>query len=63
MTLNETEGFTRLLRAKQMELSRSPHYGDEIIIEKASDALDAVQLMRERELACARCCRANRRQR
>jgi hypothetical protein len=28
-----------------------------------SDALDAVQLMRERELACARCCRANRRQR
>src|ERR1700728_3938334 len=51
MTLTETEGVTRLLRAKQMELSRSPYSRDEIIIEKASDALDAVQLMRERELA------------
>ena len=51
MTLTETEKLTRLLRTKQMELSRSLHKRDEIVIEKASDALDEVQLMGERELA------------
>jgi len=51
MTLTETETLTRLLRTKQMELSRSLHKRDEIVIEKASDALDEVQLMGERELA------------
>ena len=51
MTLTETEKLTRLLRTKQMELSRSLHKRDEIVIEKASDAFDEVQLMGERELA------------
>ena len=51
MTLTETERLTRLLQTKQMELSRSLHKRDEIVIEKASDALDEVQLMGERELA------------
>lgn len=51
MTLADTKGFTNLLRAKEAELSGSPHWRDEIIIEKASEALDAVQLMRERDLA------------
>jgi len=51
MTSTETERLTSLLRAKQTELSRSLHYRDEIVIEKASDALDEVQLMEERELA------------
>ena len=51
MTSTETERFTILLRAKQAELSRSLRKRDEIVIEKASDALDEVQLMEERELA------------
>ena len=51
MTLTETERLTSLLRTRQMELSRSLHKRDEIVIEKASDALDEVQLMGERELA------------
>jgi DnaK suppressor protein len=51
MTLAETERLTSLLRAKQTELSRSLRNRDEIAIEKASDALDEVQLKEERELA------------
>ena len=51
MTLTETEKLTHVLRTKQTELSRSLHKRDEIVIEKASDALDEVQLMGERELA------------
>ena len=51
MTLTNTERLTSLLRAKQTELSRSLRHRDEIVIEKASDALDEVQLMEERELA------------
>jgi DnaK suppressor protein len=51
ITLTETERLTSLLRAKQTELSRSLHHRDEIVIEKASDALDEVQLKEERELA------------
>jgi DnaK suppressor protein len=51
MTSTETERLTSLLRAKQTELSRSLRHRDEIVIEKASDALDEVQLMEERELA------------
>jgi DnaK suppressor protein len=51
MNLVETERLTSLLRAKQTELSRSLRHRDEIVIEKASDALDEVQLMEERELA------------
>jgi hypothetical protein len=44
MTITETERFTSLLRTKQAELSYSLHHRDEIVIEKASDALDDVQL-------------------
>jgi DnaK suppressor protein len=51
MTLNETKRFTSVLRAKEAELTRSLRCRDEILIEKASDTLDEVQLMRERELA------------
>jgi DnaK suppressor protein len=50
MTLAETERFTSLLRTKELELTRSLCHRDEIIIEKASDTLDEVQLKREREL-------------
>src|SRR5580658_1980158 len=51
MTSTETERLTSLLLAKQTELSRSIRNRDEIVIEKASDALDEVQLKEERELA------------
>ena len=51
MTLAETERLTSLLRTKETELSHSLRNRDEIVIEKASDALDEVQLMGERELA------------
>src|ERR1700678_2841855 len=51
MTLDETERLTSLLRIKETELSHSLRNRDEIVIEKASDALDEVQLMGERELA------------
>jgi DnaK suppressor protein len=51
MTLTEIERLASLLRAKQTELSRSLRHRDEIVIEKASDALDEVQLKEERELA------------
>jgi DnaK suppressor protein len=51
MTSTEAERLTSLLRAKQKELSRSIRNRDEIVIEKASDALDEVQLKEERELA------------
>jgi DnaK suppressor protein len=51
MALDETKRFTKVLRTKEAELSRSLRYRDEIVIEKASDTLDEVQLMRERELA------------
>jgi DnaK suppressor protein len=51
MTPAETEEFTRLLRAKETELSRSLYYLDEIVIEKVADTLDEVQQMGDRELA------------
>ena len=51
MTSTETERLTGLLLAKQTELSRSLRNRDEIVYEKASDALDEVQLKEERELA------------
>jgi len=47
----EIERFTTILLSKQAELSGSIRTRDEIIIEKAADALDAVQQMSERELA------------
>ena len=51
MTLAGTNRFANLLLAKQTELSGSLRKRDEIVIEKVSDTLDAVQLMGERELA------------
>jgi DnaK suppressor protein len=51
MTRTETEKFTELLRMKQAEITGSLRGRDEIVIEKASDMIDEVQLMGERELA------------
>ena len=51
MTPAETEKLTALLRTKQTDLSRLFRNRGEIVIERASDALDEVQLMGERELA------------
>ena len=39
------------MTSTETELSRSLRNRDEIVVEKASDALDEVQLMEERELA------------
>jgi len=47
----DNERFKSLLLAKQTEVSGSLCNRDEIVIEKASDDLDQVQLMGERELA------------
>ena len=51
MTPADTERFTGILQAKHEELSGSLRKRDEIVIEKASDTIDEVQLMSERELA------------
>ena len=51
MTKVELEKFKKILEAKQAELSGSLRNRDEIVIEKASDAIDEVQLAGERELA------------
>jgi DnaK suppressor protein len=51
MTRVETERLASLLRIKQKEVSGALRNRDEIVVEKASDALDEVQLMGERELA------------
>lgn len=51
MTPSETDRLAITLREKQVELSRSLHNRDEIVIEKSSDAIDEVQSMEERELA------------
>lgn len=51
MTLADNERLMGMLRTKQAELLRSLSNRDEIVIEKASDSLDEVQLMGERELA------------
>jgi len=51
MTKDVTQRLESLLRAKQMEISAALRNRDEIVIEKASDDLDRVQLMGERELA------------
>jgi DnaK suppressor protein len=51
MTKDETGRFESLLRAKRIEVSAALRNRDEIVVEKASDDLDQVQLMSERELA------------
>jgi DnaK suppressor protein len=51
MTLAETARSRKVLETKLAELSGSLRNRDEIVIEKAPDALDEVQLMGEREIA------------
>jgi DnaK suppressor protein len=51
MTKVDLEKFKKTLETKQAELSGSLRNRDEIVIEKAPDALDEVQLAGERELA------------
>lgn len=47
----ELEKYKNILETKKAELSGSLRNRDEIVIEKAPDALDEVQLAGERELA------------
>jgi DnaK suppressor protein len=51
MTKTDLDKFRNTLETKQSELSGSLRNRDEIVIEKAPDALDEVQLAGERELA------------
>jgi len=51
MTKGDLEKFRKTLETKQSELTGSLRNRDEIVIEKAPDALDEVQLAGERELA------------
>jgi DnaK suppressor protein len=51
MTPVETERLTTALRNKHAELCRSLRNRDEIVIEKAPDAIEEVQSMEDRELA------------
>ena len=51
MTKAELEKYKAILEAKQAELTGALRNRDEIVIEKAPDALDEVQLAGERELA------------
>jgi DnaK suppressor protein len=51
MTKAELDKYKSVLEAKQAELTGSLRNRDEIVIEKAPDALDEVQLAGERELA------------
>jgi DnaK suppressor protein len=51
MTKDETQRLANLLWAKQMEVSGALRNRNEIVMEKAPDALDQVQLVGERELA------------
>jgi DnaK suppressor protein len=51
MTKTDLDKFRNVLEVKRAELSGSLRNRDEIVIEKAPDALDEVQLAGERELA------------
>src|SRR6202050_5180169 len=51
MTKVELEKYKSILEAKQAELTGALRNRDEIVIEKAPDALDEVQMASERELA------------
>jgi DnaK suppressor protein len=51
MTKADLQKYKAILEAKQAELTGSLRNRDEIVIEKAPDALDEVQLAGERELA------------
>ncbi len=51
MTKVELDKYKKILEAKQAELTGVLRNRDEIVIEKAPDAIDEVQLAGERELA------------
>lgn len=51
MTTTELDHYRQTLEAKQRELSGVLRNRDEIVIEKAPDPIDSVQLTGERELA------------
>jgi DnaK suppressor protein len=51
MNKTELEKYKKILEAKQADLARGLRNRDDIVIEKAPDALDEVQLAGERELA------------
>lgn len=51
MTKGELEKYRAVLEAKRAEIAASLRNRDDIAIEKASDAIDEVQLAGERELA------------
>lgn len=51
MTRAELNHFKNILEAKQAGLTRSIRNRDEIVIEKAPDALDELQLAGERDAA------------
>ena len=51
MTKIELEKYKEILEVKQAELTGSLRNRDEIVIEKAPDAIDEVQLAGERDLA------------
>src|SRR5215831_1136646 len=51
MTKTELDKYKKILEAKQAELAKGLRNREDIVIEKAPDALDEVQLAGERELA------------
>ena len=51
MNKTELDKYKKILEAKQAELVKGLRNRDDIVIEKAPDALDEVQLAGERELA------------
>jgi DnaK suppressor protein len=51
MNKTELDKYKKILETKQAELARGLRNRDDIVIEKAPDALDEVQLAGERELA------------
>jgi len=51
MNKTELDKYKKILEAKQAELAKGLRNRDDIVIEKAPDALDEVQLAGERELA------------
>ena len=51
MNKTELDKYKKILEAKQADLAKGLRNRDDIVIEKAPDALDEVQLAGERELA------------
>jgi DnaK suppressor protein len=51
MTKTELDKFKSIIETKRAELTGALRYRDEIVVERASDMLDDLQLAREREMA------------